>query len=53
MLFMISLETIYPSSEQQDINELVCLFPISSGTTIPDLLTFWGMIPLGMQTVLG
>ena len=31
----------------------VCLFPNSSETANPSELKFWGMIPLGMQNVLG
>ena len=31
----------------------VCLFPNFSETANPSELKFWGMIPLGMQNVLG
>ena len=39
--------------KQKDVSDFVCLFPNSSKTTQPDELKFWGMIPLGMQKVLG
>ena len=44
--------------KQQDVSESVCVFvvslyPNSFETTKPDELTFKGMIPLGMQKVLG
>ena len=39
--------------KQKDVSDFVCLFPNSSKTTKPDELKFWGMIPLGMQKVLG
>ena len=37
----------------QWVSVCVCLFPNSSKTTKPDKLEIWGMIPLGMQKVLG
>ena len=39
--------------KQKDVSDFVCLFPNSSKTTKPDELKLWGMIPLGMQKVLG
>ena len=40
-------------SNIMSVSEFVWLFPNSSKTTKPDELKFWGMIPLGMQEVLG
>ena len=40
-------------SNIMSVSEFVCSFPNSSKTTKPDELKFWGMIPLGMQEVLG
>ena len=37
----------------QWVSLFVCLFPNSSKTTNPSKLKFWGMIPLGMEKVLG
>ena len=35
------------------LSECVCLFPNSYETANPNELKFWGMIPFGMQKVLG
>ena len=35
------------------VSLFVCLLPNSSETANPSNLKFWGMIPLGMQNVLG
>ena len=47
---------VYPL-KKEDVSEFVYLFvylfPNSSETANPNELKFWGMIPLGMQKVLG
>ena len=45
--FLISLK------KHQSVSECVCLFPNSSETAYANDLKFRGMIPLGMEKVLG
>ena len=41
------------NSSRMVVSKFVCLFPNSSETANTSDLKFWGMIPFGMEKVLG